>query len=256
MGLLPSGKTRRLTNFLRPSPPRNSPSMKKYLTVKKIALLGFSTLALLSAKSFAQTSSITLTSGSLAIPDGDLVQLIGDTSSSFGAPTATSFTGSDPNEVVLASFAMDDTTTEIGGVFQETITFNIGTGAGQIPAGSNLLLRWYPTVSFASYNALTSTPGAGTAYGQYTSTAQEYPGDPNPQTATPWTVPVAGDFNYDVWFLTVSEDANGPSTPVNPPANSAGLANLTVAAIPEPTTLSFVAGALALSALVWRRRRR
>jgi hypothetical protein len=223
--------------------------------MKKTALLLASLLALMSARSFAQgTSSIVLTSGSLAIPDGDLVQLIGETTTTFGTPSASSFAGS--NEVVLASFAMDDSVSEIPGVLQETISFNLGTGAGEIPAGSDLLLRWYPTISYASFNPSTSTPGAGTAYGQYSSTTQEYPGDTSPQTATAWTAPANGDFNYDVWFLTVNEDGNGPSTAVNPPANSAGLANYTVGAVPEPTTFAFVAGALALSAVICGRRRR
>lgn len=224
--------------------------IKKYSPINKIALVAAGMLALMSARSHAQgTSSIILTSGSLAIPDGDLVQVLGDTTSTFGAPTPTSFEGTDPNEVLLASFAMNDTDTGIPGVFQGTITFNLGTGAGEIPAGSFLLLRWYPTLTTAA-----TVPGANTPYGQFSSSTQEYPGDPNPQTTIPWTVPSFGEFNYDVWFLTANEDSNGPSAPVNPPANSAGLANYTVA-VPEPTTLSLMAGAFGIGAMALRRRK-
>ena len=236
-------------------PPINLSSLPNSPPMKKIVVLTLFVFALACAGARAQgTSSIVLTSGSLAIKDGYLVQLLADTSGSFGDPTTTSFTGTtDPNEVVLDSFAMDDTTTSISGVFQKDITFNLGTGAGQIPAGTSLMLRWYPNILYSTYNPSTSVPGA-TNYGQFTTTSKEYASDPNPQTATAWTVPASGDYNYDVWFLTTNEDSNGPGAATNVPLNSAGLATLST--VPEPASISLIAGAIGLGAIAVRRRRK
>lgn len=229
--------------------------------MKKIALLAAGILALISFRGYAQTqtSSVTITSGSLAIPDGYLVMLLGDTTSTFGNPTATSYTGNDPNEQVLSYTSMQDDTTGLTGVMRYTFTITLGTGPGEIPAGDYLMLRWFPSISLATYNASSGVgsasagPGNGTAYGYYTASTKEYPSDPNPQTTTPWTAPQANDYGYDDWFVTTSETSTVMYSAQNVPPNSDGLASYTV--VPEPATLSFLAGAFAIGALAFRRRK-
>ncbi|HEX4083802.1 MAG TPA: PEP-CTERM sorting domain-containing protein [Chthoniobacteraceae bacterium] len=229
--------------------------------MKKVILFIVVVLVFTGARIYAQgTATVVLTAGqlltssSIAIPDGALVQLIGDTTSTAGAPTATSFTGSDPNEQILDSFAVNSSSSGTPGVFQDSITINLGTGLNEIPTGDYLFLRWYPTIQYSTYLPGSSEPGSGTTYGQFTSSTEEFPGDPDPTIA--WVAPSSGAED-DLWFLTVSEASTfGPSTPNNPPANSAGVANLTVAAVPEPGSVALLMGAFGVGAMAFRRRRK
>jgi len=214
-------------------------------TVKKPLLLVASILALITAQGHADTVTITLeaaqlqTSGSAAIPNGALIELLGDTSTTFGAPTASSFTGTDPNEAVLWSGTANSTTLGIAGSFRDAITITLdasGTAQGSLQSyvGADLLLRWYPTLTASS-----STPGSGTTYGQFSTTAVEN------SSNIAWVVPSSGAYNLN--FVTSNEGGSEPS--------SAGVANLVIGAIPEPGTLSLMAGAFALGVSVLRRRK-
>jgi MYXO-CTERM domain-containing protein len=208
--------------------------------MKRTSLVFASLLALVCVRSHATTVTLNLeaaqllTSGSITIPNGCLIQLLGDTSTTFGAPTSSSFTGTDPNEVVLASFAMDSSTVGVAGDFKEPIILTL-TGTGFPPdAESDLLLRWYPTLTTSS-----STPGSGTSYGQFRTDSIENGSN------IAWVLPASGTKALN--FVTISQGGTEP--------NSAGVANLIIGAIPEPSTVSFAFAALALLAPALRRRR-
>ena len=216
--------------------------------MKKRILFIAAMLALVSAHSQADTVTINvaggqlLTSGSTAVPNNMLIQLLGDTTSTFGAPTAGSFTGTDPNEVVLWSGTVSSVNSGFAGGFSSKVVLTLGALGAAENTGSYLMLRWYPTLSVSA-----STPGGGTTYGQFDNSGNTTP-DAASGSDIDWQVPATSGNAYTLNYLSVSEGGDEP--------NSAGVANLTVGAVPEPTTFSFVAGALALSALVARRRRR
>jgi hypothetical protein len=212
--------------------------------MKKTLLFAAAALGLMHAQSCATEVTLNLdagqllTSGSVAIPDGCLIQLLGDPSTTFGAPTASSFTGADPNEVVLASFAMNSSSVGTAGDFLEPIVLTL-TGDGVPPdKGSDLLLRWYPTITYASYNASIG-PEAGTSYGQFRTDAVEDGSD------IAWVLPGSGTVALN--FLTVSQP-NGTEP------NSAGIAGMTVANVPEPGAFSLMGVALGIGGVALRRR--
>jgi hypothetical protein len=224
--------------------------------VKKTLLLIVASVALFPALSRAQTATIDLEVGQLLnsvsspIPNGALVQLLADTSGTFGAaPTPTSFTGGDPDEVLLSSFSLNDSTLEgTPGTSYDALTVDL-SGPDSASAGTFLFLRWYPTLTTGS-----SAPGVGTTYGQFTSSLDEYPSD---TAAISWKMPSAGSTD-DLYFLTQSVDTQGDGTASNPPANSAGIANLVVAVVPEPSSsfLFAAAGLLAVGTMFLLRHRR
>jgi hypothetical protein len=176
--------------------------------------------------------------------NGYLLQVIADTSSTPGAPTASSFTGTDSNEVVVTSTAMNYVASP--GDAAINVSFTLGTTGTPTGTGSYLFLRWYPTLTSSA-----TSPGNGTSYGQFSSLSDEYPSN---TSSIDWQIPAFG--NYDMYFLTQSQDSLGPGTANNPPPNSAGVANLVVGAVPEPASISLIAGAIGLGAIAVRRRRR
>ena len=210
--------------------------------MKRSLLLVAAALALMSARSRADTVTIVLegaqllTSGSTPIPDGSLIQLLADDSTTFGLPTPTSFEGTDPNEVLLDSFAMDSATVGVAGDFKESITLTLETSPTEPFVGADLLLRWYPTLTTSS-----AAPGEDTPFGQFRTDAVENSSD------IAWVVPSSG--NYNLNFITMSQ------SPSSPEPNSAGVASMTVGAVPEPSSFTMVAGAVAIGAAALRRRR-
>lgn len=162
-------------------------------------------------------------SGSTPVADGSLIQLIGSVDNAFAAPTPGAFIGG--NDVLLFSANFNSSTSGTPGAMLFSLT-NVS-----LAAGTNLLLRWFPTLTNAA-----GSPGFSTAYGQYGSL-----------TDVAWVSPSDGQ-TVSIDFLTI---AAGGST-----ANSAGHAGLTTAAIPEPSTYAAIFGALVLGLAAYRRRAR
>lgn len=161
-------------------------------------------------------------SGSAPLGNGPLIQIIGSSDNSFAAPTAGAFTGG--NDVLLFSGSFDITTSaNTPGAMLLSLN-NIS-----LAANTNLLVRWFPTLTIGA-----SAPGGSTPYGQYGSL-----------TDVAWVSPSNGQ-TVAIGFLTLSA---GGST-----ADSAGFASLTTTAIPEPSTYAAILGALALGFVAYRRR--
>jgi len=178
--------------------------------------------ALLARAQTTVTIDITLgelrTSGGSPIANNSLLQLIASSDTTFAAPTSTSFVSG--NDTLVASVAFDNSTYfNLAGYMQLTQIVNLNTTP---ITGQYLLVRWFPALT-----TLSSTPGIGTAYGQY--------GYPN---STPWVAPSAGG--------TLTLDAT--SIPA-PNAN----ASLTTP-IPEPSTYAALLGILVLSVAQLRRK--
>jgi hypothetical protein len=198
--------------------------------MKKLLLTGLALLGLC-ASSFA-TITINLGGGYIYFADGltrapvgSLVQLlVSRTDNIFSAPSPTSFTGDSSDDLVLASFAVN----QEPGVFLQDIVFSL---SGTLGTGDHLLLRWFPTLTTSS-----SEPGAGTQYGEFRSDFIEN------NSTTNWTVPADGQ-THDLNFITMSLGGSRP--------DSEGAANLAV--IPEPTTYALLATGLGALALVRRR---
>lgn len=196
-----------------------------------LALLSF--LAL-SAVASAQTVTIVFYIGILSngagtpVADNSLVQLIASPDSTFAAPTTTAFTGG--NDVLFYTGGVDSSTVaNTAGGTQISIT---GLDLAIYPiAGYKVALRWYPTLTVAS-----STPGAGTAYGQF-----DYNSDPS------WVVPAANGSDT-LYMLTTTAGGSLPDT-------TGRATQTTPAAIPEPSTYAALAGLAALGAAIWRKRR-
>jgi hypothetical protein len=168
--------------------------------------------------------------GTTAFPMNGLLQLVVSTQDSlFTTPTPSSFTGGSADDMVLASFGANDFAGP--GSAQAAITFALNSA---ITTGDPLLLRWWPTLTTASLS-----PGAGTSFGQFRTDAIENSSDIS------WNVPADGATDA-LNFVTMSYAGTEP--------DSAGIASMMTAAVPEPST--FALGALGVLGLVFLRRRR
>ena len=165
--------------------------------------------------------------GTTPIPTGSLLQLVVSTTDNvFTAPTANSFVGNSADDIVLASFA-----SQSNGTFGGPIVFSL---SGNLNAGDQIMLRWFPTLTLAS-----SSPGAGTSFGQFRTNNIENFSD------IAWVVPADGS-TVSLNFLDI---AGGGSEP-----NSAGTASLLTAAIPEPSSVALaIFGGTSLILAVRRR---
>jgi len=167
--------------------------------------------------------------------DGALLQLIASTTGSFAAPSADSFTGDDPNEMVVANLAMNDFSgpDETDNAFDVTLTGNFGPGDA-------LMLRWFPNISLDQQQA-GMTPSLGTIYGQFEGSDAD--------NGLGWIIPENGandTGNGGLFFLTTSSGGDHP--------DSGSLANLTVVSVPEPGTIfSFASGAIIFCGLGLRK---
>ena len=177
---------------------------------------------------------------------GGMLQLIAarTANATFAAPTANSFVGGDTaNEFVLASFAFNqggagfvtgETSNFINFTYENTTPGNSST---TFDPGDSLLLRWYPSLTLSS-----SSPGAGTSYGQYRSSSP-------PNGGLAWAGPADGSTltgSNGLIFLTSS--ANGANPDI------AGYASNFVASVPEPSSV-VLSSAVALLGLLKLRRR-
>ncbi len=184
------------------------------------------------------------------LPNGMLVQVLASPvttaapDGTFGAPSTSSFvTGGD---ILVASFAMNN---NFGtGELQQTISITLGTGAGQIPAGDALLLRWFKGTTYSSTtNYNTAAPTAGSTYGQYRSDTQE-----SNEKGLTWFVPNAdgSTFSYPTGLDYQTTTAGGSNSDLS------GAAVLALAPAPEPSTFTtFISGFLCLIGLYsWKRR--
>lgn len=167
--------------------------------------------------------------GSTPIAAGMLVQLVASTTDNiFSAPTPGSFTGNSSDDIVLASIVSDP------GTFASALVL---TYSGNFNAGDLLMLRWFPTISGTM---IPPGPPAGSAYGQFRTDLVE-----NNSTIA-WVAPTDGSTN-NLFFLTMALGGAEPE--------SAGVANMTVTAIPEPTTFALV-GLSVVGLAAYSRRRR
>ncbi len=168
---------------------------------------------------------------------GMLVQLVvSSTDNVFTAPNSGSYTGGSSDDFVLASFIINS---GAGTVAQPLII----TFSGNIGAGDQILLRWFPTITGPTPPSLTQAgaPPAGSPYGQFRTDIIE-----NFSNAT-WVLPADGS-TIDLNFLTTSGGGTQP--------DSAGRANLLVSAIPEPSTYALLACGIAGIAYLGRKTRR
>lgn len=160
------------------------------------------------------------------LPDNSLIQLIVSTTDSvFSLPDTTKFVAGD--DLLLASFGLNSSTTGTPGVFTAEIRFDLING---VTTGDQLLLRWFELPSDSV------TASAGTRYGQIRLDAAV-------DGSIPWTVPADGG-TYDLIFLTVNAGGSSP--------DALGFASSVV--IPEPSTYAAILGGLTLGVVALRRR--
>jgi len=206
--------------------------------MKRIFCLSF---ALLAAASFSQGAIlINLSAGNLyngntstPFPTGGLIQLVASTlDNTFANPTPGSFTGNSSDDVVLASFAANDV---LGpGSVQQPVTFSL---SGNLNPGDQILLRWFPQLTLAN---VATGPSAGNTFGQFrTDLVIDF-------SDIAWFVP-ADNTVFSLNFVTLAQGGSNPE--------SAGVANMVVTAIPEPSSVALVGVALAGLAGFARRRK-
>jgi hypothetical protein len=162
---------------------------------------------------------------------GMLVQLVASTTDNvFTAPNSGSFTGGSSDDIVLASFFINFSGGTVAQPLIITLTGNLG-------AGDQIMLRWFPTLSGTTPP---SAPPAGAAFGQFrTDLVENF-------SSTGWVLPADGS-TIDLNFLTVAGGGTEPE--------SAGRAAFTVALIPEPTTYALLMVGLAGAAFMRRRKK-
>ena len=194
--------------------------MKKYLSLGLFLALG--------AWMNAQTITIDFTvgvltnsTGSAAVADGSLFQVIASNDSVFTAPTTDSFIGGD--DVIAWSGAFDSSTIGLAGAMSVVLS-NISASTY---SGDRLLVRWFPTL-----NSSALSPGVA-SYGEY--------GFPNDAS---WFAPAAGGTQS---YSMVTVSAGGALS------DTLGQA-VYATAVPEPSTYALIAGLLSLGAIFWRRR--
>lgn len=173
------------------------------------------------------TAADLLTSNQELAPVGSLVLLVASTTDvSFGPPRADYFVSGD--DIVLRAWAL-----QVPGQFSGlAANIPIFTDPNLLSPGDPLQLYWFPTLTLANYN---SGFGPGEVeYGVYRHNAGLDGG-------SPWTIPADGS-TVSLVFLTQSVNGSNP--------NDAGLANLTVAPVPEASNVIF--GGLAVGLVAFR----
>ena len=202
-------------------------------------LLALAALLLTAISSFATVTinfgagDLYQSDGTTPIPFGSLLQIVvSTTDNTFTAPTAGNFTGGSSDDVIWASFGTNDNAGS--GTFTGQLVLTL---SGNITAGDQILLRWWPTLTTSS-----TSPSPGDTFGQFRTDAQESFSSPGG-----WVVPADGQ-TITLNFLTQNLGGAEPE--------SAGRATFTVAPIPEPSTFALmIAGGVGFLALRSRGRR-
>jgi len=178
--------------------------------------------------------------GSPLPTDSTLVLLVDKDGDGFGNLTqATSSFKGDPDDVILAYFRNGPLPADEPygpGSASAVVEFELNG----IPVGADLLLVWYNTPFLNNVNA---GPGGGVSFGTYRTDSV------SPDGSIPWEVPADGASALPLTFYTI-----GLTGTAGAPADSAGYANFTTAAVPEPASLAILAAGVSL--MVARRRNR
>jgi hypothetical protein len=181
--------------------------------------------------------------GTAPVPIGGLLQLLASPTGTFGSPTTSSFAGG--NDVIVENFAMNYNSGTTGEV---TITFSsISLSAAGVSAGEDLILRWYPTLTYSvATNYQTTGPSLLTTYGQARSDTIEFSPAVDP-SETIWVVPAAGS-TVDLDYITTSDGGSY--------SNTSGYAANLVTGVPEPSTWALAGSAFGfmIALRAWSRR--
>jgi hypothetical protein len=174
--------------------------------------------------------------GSQLMQPGMLVQLIASTTdTTFNAPTSGSFTGGSSDDVVLASFTVN----QGAGIVGQALVIDFANFAN-LNLADPFMIRWFPTLSGPTPPG--GSPAAGTPFGQFRTDLVEA----NNFSNYNWTIPADGS-TIDLNFLTQGQN------PASTHPESEGFANLTV--IPEPSTFALLAlSAVGLAGYARRRK--
>jgi hypothetical protein len=175
------------------------------------------------------------TSGGSSMPVDGLVILVASTAdSTFNGPSPTAFVTGDDH--LVGKF--DLSAWQSPGVF----TLGLKTSlSGDWAAGDSLMMYWFPTLTIGS-----TAPGLGTSYGQY-----GYYGNATGTYGPQWVTPSDGGTVGLKFFTTDASFLKPGGGPVDA---SAGLASLSVTAVPEPATCGMIAAMVCLAGAVVSKR--
>jgi hypothetical protein len=211
----------------------------KQLTILTLATLSIALQASATINFDLQAEKLQDSSGA-SIGVNSLVMLVADTGGNgFSSlqPSAALSAGSFLNgsdDQVLARFNLSSTATAGEIAVSPTLALS-----GSWATGNPLALLWFPTLTTAS-----TTAPAGTTYGIFTGSTLD--------GSSAWVTPTNGANGYKLYFFTTA----ATDLPLTPPGHNAaalGKANLTIAAVPEPSRVMLVG--LGLGAFIVRRRR-
>lgn len=180
-------------------------------------------------------AGILTNSNSTPLVDGSLVILLTNgLNSSFTAPTSSAFVTGD--DVLLDKFGTNSV--DFGGPGGLIATLNPSFSSA-LTVGQQIMVRWFPSLTLAS-----STPGAGTSYGEYSFTAGN-----TDSTAADWLIPGSGSIGPTLATTAIFGS-------LNPSFGQASLLVAGATPIPEPSAFALLGGLAALGLAGWRRRSR
>lgn len=176
--------------------------------------------------------------GSQLMQPGMLVQLVASTTdTTFNSPTPGSYTGGSADDLVLFSFNIN----QGAGATNVALIIDFANFPN-LTTGDPLLLRWYPTIAGPDTpsSTLPGGPAVGSPFGQFRIDIPEL----NNGSNFGWLTPADGA-TITLNFLTQMINPTSTHT------ESEGFANMTVMAIPEPSSYALLAvgiGGLVLGA--------
>ncbi|HEX8078547.1 MAG TPA: PEP-CTERM sorting domain-containing protein [Chthoniobacterales bacterium] len=212
--------------------------------MKKLLTLSLLLLALATARATVTinlgAANLYNANGSQLMQPGMLVQLVASTTNSiFDTPRDGSYTGGSSDDVVLASFSIN----QGAGATNVALIIDFASFPN-LTTGDPLMLRWFPTIAGPANPSMTipAGPTGGSPFGQFRTDIVEAENGSN----FAWTMP-ADSATITLNFLTQMIN------PASTHPESDGFANLTVSAIPEPSTYAFLALGLVGAVLARRR---